>query len=138
MGAIGELFMIPLMAIDPGGTSGLAFRASGGTWFTGLETEPEELYKLIALHKPDNIVIENFQAETISKYGLHTVRIVGGVHALCTVLDIGYTLHAPQHRYPFRTEARELLVERGLAFKIHEVDALAHLLRWEHDRQTSG
>jgi hypothetical protein len=122
-----------VIAIDPGGTSGVAIRYPDGTIFTTACKAPEEVYALIMLPGIEQVVIERFAAVTISKYGLHTVRIVGGVYALCWEHKIPYTEHAPQHRYPFKKEAREIL--KGRRVVIHEIEALEHLLRWEYDNE---
>jgi hypothetical protein len=120
-----------VMALDPGGTTGVAVRMHDGTIITAPCTKPEQVYELIVGSKLEHVVVERFAAVTISKYGLHTVRIVGGVYALCWEHKIPYTEHAPQHRYPFKKEARAIL--KGRRVVIHEIEALEHLLRWEHD-----
>lgn len=128
-----------ILAIDPGGTTGIAIRSELGEIYTCVMKSPEEVYTLINPGSVDHIICENFKAQTISKYGLHTVRIVGGAYALAIKFGIGYTLHQPQDRYPFLTDAKQILDERRRTLKQpymeHEKDALAHLLRWEHDHK---
>ena len=132
-----------ILSIDPGGTTGIAIRMS---YITGVNTgdvytcvlkSPEEVFNMIATGQPEVIICENFQAQTISKYGLHTVRIVGGTYALAHIYKKRYVLHMPQDRYPFLSEAKEILEKRRLTLRQpymeHEKDALAHLLRFEHD-----
>jgi hypothetical protein len=120
-----------VMAIDPGGTSGIAFRLDNGTLLTTTCQEPEQVYELIVQPGLTHVVIERFNAQNIGKWGLHTVRIVGGVYALCYDHKIKYIEHMPQERRPFLNEARELL--RGRKTVVHELDATAHLLRYEYD-----
>jgi hypothetical protein len=120
-------------AIDPGGTTGIAIRLPTETdnLQTCVAKTPEELYDLINRGHITHIVIETFQAQLISRHGLDTVEIVGGVKALCHVLNIELETHMPQDRYPFQQEAKQLL--QGKHTVIHEQDALAHLLRYEYD-----
>lgn len=126
-----------VLSIDPGGTTGLAIRNRNNitedrNWMTAVCTEWEELCDLIT-EGLEYVVIENFKAEHISTYGLHTVRLVGGTMFVCRKLDIPLVIHQPQDRRSFITDAREMLVARGGKFMTHEVDALAHLLKWEFD-----
>lgn len=134
-----------VISIDPGGKSGVAIRFNDGTIETCIcesifkngkqETfDPRSLYELFLTYKFDHAVIETFQAQTITRYGLHTVRIVGGIEALCIAKDIPLTKHMPVDRYPFLQDAKDLL--QGKRPMIHQVDALAHLLRWENDNNS--
>jgi hypothetical protein len=76
------------------------------------------------------VVIEQFGAQTISKYGLHTVEIVGGVMALCDMLSIGVARDAPQQRRPYMDLARTLVPNGETHRMRHEVDAMSHVLFW--------
>lgn len=122
-----------VLAIDPGGTTGMAVRFPTGEIETFVCKTPEELYDFIKQTREnlEQIVIEDFNAETISKYGIYTVRLVGGVTALARVYDIPLKVQLPQMRYPFRVEAQAIVKDRKTV--IHERDALSHLLRWEYD-----
>lgn len=132
------------LAIDPGGTTGMAIRFPDEKWHTFTCSTPEQVFDFIKGSKSvlQQIVIENFQAQTISKWGLHTVRIVGGVYALAHVFEIGHKVHIPQDRYPFQKDSQTLLRRRrsedGIKFVIHEEDALAHLLRFEFDEEEAA
>lgn len=125
-----------ILSIDPGGTTGLAVRGENNKIATCVVKTPEEVYAFIRVGI-DYVVCENFKAEVISKYGLHTVKIVGGAYALAYVQNIHFVLHEPQDRYPFKSDAKELLETRKKELKqsymVHELDALAHLLRFEYD-----
>lgn len=124
---------VNVLAIDPGGTTGCAVRASTGQIMTFACVKPEEVFDFIFDNKDllEQVVIENFNAQTIGKWGLFTVRIVGGVYALCYEYKIPHKVHQPQDRYPFKQEAREVLKKRGVC--IHEIEACEHLLKWEYD-----
>lgn len=121
-----------VLAIDPGGTTGTALRLSNGLWLTSSLKTWEQLCDFI-LNGLDTVVIENFKAEHISTYGLHTVKLVGGVQFACRKMNIPLVIHQPQDRYPFRTDARQMISDAGIPYVVHEMDALAHLLRWEND-----
>lgn len=131
-----------ILAIDPGGKSGVAVRFDDGSFKTciceslfnkntKLRFDATELYEMVTLPGITHVVIETFQAQTIDKYGLHTVRLVGAVEALCWHLKIPLTKHMPTDRKPFQSDAKQLLM--GTRAMIHEHDALAHLLRYEYD-----
>lgn len=122
-----------VLSIDPGGTTGIAIRFPNGEIETFVCKTPEELYDFIKQVREnlEQIVIEDFNAETISKYGIYTVRLVGGVTALARVFEIPLKVQLPQMRYPFRVEAQNIVKDRRTV--IHERDALSHLLRFEYD-----
>ena len=132
------------MSIDPGGKSGVAFRLDDGKILTcvceslfdkntKLRFDATELYEMLSLPNITHVIVETFQAQTIDKYGLHTVRLVGAIEAICWYRKIPLTKHMPQDRYPFKEEAKEILQSFKRAYMVHELDALAHLLRWEFD-----
>lgn len=122
-----------VIAIDPGGTTGIALRGTntGMKYLTCTTSTLEELVDFLWNQDITHLVVENFQAQTISKWGLYTVRLVGVCQTIAHIKHAKYVLHIPQDRYPFQQEAKALL--EGRKTVIHEEDALAHLLRFEHD-----
>lgn len=122
--------MYVTMAIDPGGTTGIAIKTPNG-YHTSVCKTDEELWELF-VSPPSLVIIEWFSAELISKYGLSTVELVGGVKALCWSKNIPLIRHVPQERIAFIKPAKEILKALGYRREIHEVDALAHLLSWEY------
>ena len=123
------------MALDPGGTTGVALRMSDGSLLTATCSTPEEVFDLVASCASTNthIVYERFNATRIDRHGLNTVRIIGGIIALCHVLKIPVTAHMPQGRRPFLDIAKKLLANEYTV--IHEQDATAHLLAWEYENE---
>lgn len=136
-----------IMSIDPGGKSGIAIRTDDGTLMTCIceslfdkksgtrqvRYDATELYEILMLPTITHVILETFQAQKIDQYGLHTVRLCGAVEAICYVRNIKLTKHIPQDRYPFKTEAKIWLQDQKKPYLIHELDALAHLLRYEYD-----
>lgn len=120
------------MAIDPGGSTGVAYSING-KYITNTLTDPRELYELIYENKPDVVAIEAFATDhMISRDGIRTIEIVGGVKALCSVLGIAIHVHTPQFRKAFMQPSQQHM--SGVIGKtVHEIDALAHLLRLEHE-----
>jgi len=116
-----------IVAIDPGGTTGVASKING-EYNTYVLHDEEELWHLIN-EKPDLVICENFVAELISKYGLYTVQLVGGIKALCYTHNIPLVIQMPQKRIAFVKPAKEM-IRRG--HPDHEHDALAHLLAFEY------
>ena len=96
-----------IVGIDPGVSTGIAIATlwdnTSGTrtlhynYFSATCTEPEQVWAYI---RPpvDVVIMERFNAQLISKYGLHTVRIIGGVQALCAEHEIQLVEDTPQQR----------------------------------------
>lgn len=136
-----------LMAIDPGGKSGIAIRLPNGDFVTCIcesifvdekgkrYFDATQLYDMLKTDGITHVVVETFQATTIDKHGLHTVRLVGAIEAICYYRGIPLTKHMPQDRYPFKLEAKQLLIEKKTKYLVHEFDALSHLLRYEYDNR---
>lgn len=140
-----------IISIDPGGTTGIAIRMPDNTINTmalassrGSITAAEELWELVP--SATQIVIERFATSgLISRYGLATVELVGGVKALCHHLKIPLAVRMPQQRRAFQHLAYSSLSQLGLkrsdtgnagTFTVHEEDALAHLLAWEYSTRS--
>jgi hypothetical protein len=123
-----------ILAIDPGVTTGIAFKLDGISKQTCTLTSPQEVWDMVKMYNWKHVVIERFAAQTISKYGLHTVEIIGGVKALCYASGMQLTVQTPYQRKPFIEKAKKLL--RSQPHEDHEVDALAHLLAWEYNSAT--
>jgi hypothetical protein len=127
------------MAIDPGGTTGVAIRFPDGTFKTVSITKKTDLYDLI--RPPVQVCIyEEFQAQLISGYGLHTVRLVGAIEALCWKEGIKPVPRQPQRRKAYVNKAVALLHDLNQQYEYtdHEIDALAHLLSYEAADQPQG
>jgi len=125
-----------ILAIDPGETNGVAV-CIDNCYMTTILTEPTDFFKFFQ-EGLDAVVIEQFAASVISKYGLHTVRIVGGIEILCKYLDVPLKHQTPQSRLAFVDFAIRLVRKQGTYTSIgdrhhHQVDALAHLLRYQND-----
>ena len=132
-----------LLAIDPGGTTGYAVRFNSGSTVTSTTTDPEQVWGLVrdaGRSAGSTVIIERFAtAGMLSRYGLHTIELVGGVRALCWAYSIKLVERQPQQRKAWQKQAEELLRAQrrkrggctdGRTYMIHEEDALAHLLAW--------
>lgn len=125
-----------ILAIDPGETNGVAAYING-KYITTIIKNPTDFYQFF--HGGlDAVVIEQFAASVISKHGLHTVRMVGGIEALCGYLNIPLKHQTPQERIAFIDFARRLVRKQDTYISVgdrhhHQVDALAHLLRYQND-----
>lgn len=124
-----------IIALDPGGTTGIAYRVTGESVRTLVVFDEYQLYDWIE-HRHDTIeqiIVENFvTGGTISSDGLDAVRKVGGILALAYLYGIPVDLRNSNTRYAFIPKAKAHLKETKPNHVIHEVDALAHLLQWEH------
>lgn len=122
-----------LLALDPGGTTGIAVRSYDGSIMTSVATDAPTVWSYFSNPAPDAVIFELFSTMgRVDKYMLHTVEMVGGIKALCHALNVQGYAHVPQQRKAFIESAREILKGQRRKFMIHEVDALAHLLAHEY------
>lgn len=123
-----------IMGIDPGGTTGIAYRIQIETEFhyiTTNEANKKELYELILDQKPDLVLVEQFATWQINHHGLHTVELVGGIEAICWTNNIRCVRRTPQHRYPGVARAVAILDATGKKYTEHQKSALAHIFAYE-------
>lgn len=120
-----------ILAIDPGGTTGLAMRFSEDSITTATTKDPKLVWELVVV--ADTVICEQFNPwhAHIDRYGLHTVKIIGGVIALCEYRQIPLIEQPPQFRVKCVKQADAYLRMKAELFVEHEVDALAHLFAWE-------
>jgi hypothetical protein len=124
--------MTGILAVDPGGTTGFALAFNGKIQATGTTKLAEEIWSIASRDAFDVIVVERFTTSgVLSKYGLLTIEIVGGLRAIAHLYGKTLVLHMPQHRLAYQTDAKTMLKEMGVHFVIHEVDALSHLLAYQ-------
>ena len=128
-----------IVAVDPGPHIGVAIRYNDGTLDVRmLHNELLEFMDVIMQLKPDEIVVERFATGgRMSGYGHETVEIVGVCRGLAFALGARFEKRTPQQRYAFMEQAHEQLKIGRSKLRSHEVDALAHLLSWEHWRNAS-
>lgn len=94
---------------------------------------PTDLWDIIDAHRPEICIYENFQsAGLISKDGQHTIRLCGAIEVICFRENIKCIMHIPGERYGMMPAARAMLKQLQRPLISHEVDALAHLLLYEH------
>lgn len=122
-----------VLAFDPGITTGIAYRPEKDKYVTCVSKDPAEVWGFINPETVDLVIYEDFVAQLISRYGLATVRVVGGIQSRCDQHGIKILLHRPQMRKAFIDIARSWLIEHtgSKGTGRHEIDALAHILTWE-------
>lgn len=126
-----------ILAIDPGGSTGLAWYLDGEI-DTKCVPISEAMDNLTLEY--DLFVIERFAtAGRLSKDGLATIDLVGQVKGWCYAMLKPVILHSPQSRKAWQRDAEFFPGRKRI---IHERDALAHLLQyldakdvdWRHEK----
>lgn len=142
--------MKSVVAIDPGVTTGLAFRVGAGlerVIYTDEAKSDEEVIRLVHEFGADVIVFERFATSgRISTYGLVTVELVGMLrgYAQTMMLSVGKQVdlvrYVPQSRRSWQDTAKKhgcpSVHDKNTHAGRHEADALAHLLQytWREER----
>lgn len=132
-----------ICAIDPGYTTGMAFRIKGKL-ATCVGYSEDDVLDLIDGF--DIVVVEKFStAGRISAPGLFTTELVGSIrgwvraHNKLTTKRVHFETAVPQQRWAFMNAAISnigygKLIEPSKVQQ-HERDALAHLFAWEYRHQ---
>ena len=129
-----------LVAIDPGPHTGIACRLTDDSFVTIAKEHPGDVWSMLKHDPPKMVACETFYTGgRIDIHMLRTIEMVGGVKAVCHMLQIPLFVQQPQERTAFLDEARALLGEyysratktQRRAAAEHELDALAHLLLLE-------
>lgn len=124
-----------ILAFDPGVSTGVAYKMPDGEYMTVClgQYEEDEVWGCIDPNTISAVLYEEFKCTTISKFGLYTVRLIGGIIALCHANKIQVVRQHPQQRRSFIPIAKKYLQDnKGERFKIHEVDALSHIMYFEY------
>lgn len=122
-----------ILAIDPGSRyCGIA--VYNGKYNTmEIEGNYQLVWQLAINGQWSHIVCEDFTAKMISRYGITTVRVIGGIEAICMTRNI--PLNRPQAgaRIPYKARAEQLLVKihGHLPPRDHQLSALSHMLRFQ-------
>lgn len=133
------------IAIDPGISTGIAIHklVSNDSVFDDLGyitvviRNATDIWEVIDHHKPDVIVYENFQSPgLISTDGQATLRLIGAIEVICYRHNIVPIIQYPGQIHaqgaPWKPKARLMLKQIKKTPISHEIDALAHLLLYEH------
>ena len=129
-----------IIAIDPGGTTGVAVRLDTGVCVTATysdygEGNKFEFWRFLQNNTTPRetiVVCERFYAGgRIGSPGENTLQLIGAIKAICWLRPVDLVMRTPQQRLAWTTEARKQLQATRLPFVIHEMDSLAHLLSYE-------
>lgn len=133
--------MAYLLAVDPGGNIGVALRLPNGSIATHRLQTQELLwdYFVSGSPLPDHVIVEEwtYRDGIARPEGVLTASLVSSLRGICYVLNIPIALRTPGSRYGYMDEATKWYQKRYSVTKpnkghSHEIDALAHLLTWEH------
>lgn len=123
-----------ILGVDPGVSTGIALAHYGEDRYhfvTATCETPEQVWEYITTAL-DVVIIERFDAQLISKYGLHTVGVWWGIKALCWKYGIPVIEDTPTQRKPYLPYARTLVRKQDDMTKHdqrHEIDATSHVVR---------
>jgi len=131
-----------VVAIDPGITTGLCLKGEALDRVTcvieNCGKAPIEVWKFLERGNFSHIILEQFSASgRIDENCERTLELCGIVKIYAATHSIELTLQAPQKRRAFLKDAKLILQKRGALYMEHELDALAHLLRWDFERAFS-
>jgi hypothetical protein len=130
------------LAIDPGGTTGLCWQSTDWPlkipYLTATANSAEKVWECVDSAFIRTVIYEQFSTKYISKHGLHTVRVIGGIQALCMHYNIPCIPRTAQSRIAFLDDAKAILTGKGESFTEHQKDALAHMLSYEHEMRLYG
>jgi hypothetical protein len=132
-----------VLSLDPGGTTGIAWRLPGGVYVTQTCDTPDCLYEIMCHGKPDVVIVEDFETGgRVNQFSIYTIKLVGAALALAYSLGSEVYLHMPIERRAMLRKSRDFLTQsrgpgqgsgtRNPAWVVHEKDALAHLFTWEY------
>lgn len=127
-----------LVAIDPGGSTGIAMKEDG-VYSTITTKFPDDVFAKILCNEWTAVIYEDFNTGgNISKDGQHTLKLIGGILALCWQKNIKPYRQVPQERMAFLARANAILKKIKEKPTNHDKDALAHLLHWEYENGAAG
>lgn len=136
-----------LIAIDPGGTTGVAtlidnkYAVTTIRCFNHIENKRIEwvdtqlLWTFVREGGWDHVVIEGYATPgLISKDGIATIEIIGQLRYICEYHQIPYTIQYPLERHAaIKTgDAAKIMLEQvgKKRYPSHELDAMAHLVTY--------
>lgn len=104
-----------------------------------ITTEHLAVWRMIRnpIYAWQHVICENFATSgMISREGLQTLRIIGGIQDACDAAGIPLTMEWPTERRWKLDDAAALLkawakATGTIGITPHQKDALAHLLNWE-------
>lgn len=126
-----------ILAVDPGQKfTGLAMFNSDKQVYQTFEFgngDYHSVWHFVMNGQWNHVVCEDFTAKFISHYGITTVRVVGGIEAICMLRKVPLERPRAQDRIPFIHAADQMLVKihGHLPPRDHQQSALAHLLRFQ-------
>jgi hypothetical protein len=124
-----------ILGVDPGVSTGICLAHYVGgkyRYITSTHTDVKSVWDLIDV-PVEVVIIERFHAQVISKYGLHTVDLIGGIKALADRAGIRVIEDTPTQRKPYMTYARFIVPHNPSITRTeqrHEIDATAHVVRY--------
>lgn len=125
-----------IVAFDPGNHTGIAWK-DGDVYGTNMIFEDLPRVYTYLVNKPKLVVVEQFYTPgNIDRHGLYTVRLIGGIQALCWLHHVPLVEHMPGPPQPLVEKARAWHKERHLKYTQHHLDSLAHL--WLYEEQQAN
>ena len=116
------------LAIDPGGTTGLARVSLRGSLLSSITTTKfETIIGYLLLTSPNVVIVEDFiGAGPRTREAIQVLKLIGKIEGVCHIFGFPVVMQNPQMRKPYLAVIRE----QKLSITTHEKDAYAHALAY--------
>lgn len=122
-----------IIALDPGGTTGVAFASDYqliDAWQITQSLHHTVLHTMLSNMEPDLVVCESFQYRRMDKVDLIPVEYIGVARLWCSQNAVPFVLQTPTVGKKFWTDDKLKLVGEYKKGAPHANDAVRHLLQY--------
>lgn len=121
---------VRLVALDPGGTTGVAEYVAGriNAWQLDVPLHHKNLYNYLDNHRPEKVICESFTYRRMDKVDLIPVEYIGVARLWCIQTGTPLVLQTPSQAKKFFDDTKVKGVGLWQPGQPHANDAIRHLL----------